>query len=173
MLLTLPISTQAATINLSTLPPVTNSNGVKYAELLGYRFQTPSYGALISTPDGLWNGNAFGTTTPVTISRTDGGVFSLDSFFITTHVAYACGGGFCGVDAIQVDVLRSDGVSVFEQFFDSGYAGETLAFTPTNPLFNSLKSATIYAADSFIINSISLGAAPVPLPGRYGYLLVG
>lgn len=161
------VSANADLISLSSLPAVTRAGGVKYTEALGYRFETQLYGTLIAIPGGLWNGDAFGTTTPITISRIDGGLFSLADFSITTHAAFACGGGgFCGVEGLQAEGTKGDGGSAFAQFYDSGYANDLNLFGLDPELFFDLKTATIYAPDSFVLHSVNLTANPaaVPLP---------
>lgn len=163
-LLLFSASANATTISLSSLPAVTRAGSVKYTEALGYRFETQIYGTMIAKPSGLWNGDAFGTTTPITISRIDDGLFSLDDLTITTHAAFACGGNFCGIDAVHVDGTLANGVSVFSQFLDTGYASALQQFTLTDPQYKALASVMIYTTDSFVLNSINLTAAPVPLP---------
>ena len=173
-LLAILILTFSSFVSASTITfpgtGIQNSGGYKFLEWQGYRFETPNYGSLLLNNGGLWSGNAFGVTDPIRITRIDGGLFDLSGFNLTNHAAFACGGGFCGVDYIQV---IGNNPGSFVNLFDSGYSSDTADYSVNPYLFSNLQYASIYAPDSFRINSINLSPASVPLPGAVWLFTIG
>lgn len=169
LLFSLSSFSSAATITFPSTG-IQNAGGFKFLEWQGYRFDVPNYGSLLLNNGGLWSGNAFGVADPIRITRIDGGLFSLSSFNLTSHAAFACGGGFCGVDSISVEGSRT---GLYANFFDSGYSGDTADYSVDPELFANLQYASIYTPDSFRINSINLSPASVPLPGAVWLFSVG
>lgn len=155
-------SVSAETITFPASGIIQNATGIKYVELNGYRFETPNSGTLLLKNGGLWDGNAYGTPTPVTITRVDGGDFALDSINATTSAAFACGMNWCGVDAVQVTGTYN-GFTFGEAFKTSGYANSVDTFAPTDARWQRVKSVTFSTADSFVFNSIGLSAPTAPV----------
>lgn len=169
LLFTFSTFVSAATITFPSTG-IQNSGGYKFLEWQGYRFDTPSYGSLLLNNGGLWSGNAFGVADPIRITRIDGKLFNLTEFNLTSHAAFACGGGFCGVDSIQVEGSKA---GLFVSFLDSGYSGDTATYSVNPDMFSNLAFVSIYTPDSFRINSINLSTATVPLPGAIWLFTAG
>jgi hypothetical protein len=161
LLFSLAFSASAVTIYTSSAASVQNINSLKFVEVNGYDFSTPNYGTLLLRNGGLWDGNAFGVPTELTITKNDNSSFFIKNISLTTSAAFSCGGNFCGTDLIQITGI-SNGKLFGESFKTSGYANANELITLTDPRWQNITKLSLNTVDSFVLNSIEIAAVPLP-----------